>query len=487
MKATKIFMMAALALMTAACSNDDNDLAQQPAEQPANDEITITATVSSDNGATTRALSIDGSNIASTWESTDQFAILFNDGSNNVKRTATVQSINGSSVTITFTIPASLADNTPCTIVYPASAAKADNSGADVATALATQDGTIENSPEVRVGTATIDKDNHSLSDVTKLAAQNAIFKFTLKDIAGTSNKSATEFKVSDDSGNVITTVTPGSATSELYVALPTMAAGTYWFNATVESDSKPYPYIARATVSTATTAGTYYQTTVKMATIGDVLLRDGKFAAKGTDNEQAVIAYVGTVDNYFSHFLALALTDVDGDKHNWADALTKVGNYAAAHPVTIGSTTYNTSTTGDTYYDKVASDKTTSSATATAKQTGWRLPSVTDWRYVFDGLGRIKGGLALYNKNSGLYLFPTIPLGVSDGMTYRDGDNGSSLQNAINNACNTALQSGDEALYWSSSEYTDSGYAWLYNFNTGIFWKNYKDGARYVRAVFAY
>lgn len=105
MKATKIFMMAALALTFAACSNDDNDLAQQPAEQPANDEITITATVSSDDGATTRALSIDGSNIASTWETTDKFAILFNDGTSNVKREATVSSINGSTVTITFTIP----------------------------------------------------------------------------------------------------------------------------------------------------------------------------------------------------------------------------------------------------------------------------------------------------------------------------------------------------------------------------------------------
>ncbi len=169
-------MMAALALTFAACSNDDNDIAQQPD----NNEITITATVSSDDGATTRALSIDGSNIASTWEADDQFAILFNDGTSNVKRVATVSSINGSTVTITFTIPSSLANNTACKIVYPASAANAANTGADVATALAAQDGTIGNCPEVRVGTATIDKDNHNLAGVTKLVAQNAIFKFTV-------------------------------------------------------------------------------------------------------------------------------------------------------------------------------------------------------------------------------------------------------------------------------------------------------------------
>ena len=122
MKTTKFFFMAALALTFAACSNDDNDIALQPAEQAANGEITITATVSSDEGATNRALSIDGSNIASTWKLTDQFAILFNDGTNDVKRTATVSSITVSSVTITFTIPESLANNTACTIVYPASA-----------------------------------------------------------------------------------------------------------------------------------------------------------------------------------------------------------------------------------------------------------------------------------------------------------------------------------------------------------------------------
>ncbi len=319
--------MAALALMTAACSNDDNDFAQQPAEQAANGEITITATVSSDEGATTRALSIDGSNIASTWETTDEFAILFNDGSNNVNRTATVQSINGSNVTITFTIPESLASNTACTIVYPASAANAANTGADVATALAAQDGTIGNCPEVRVGTATIDKDNHSLSDVTKLAAQNAIFKFTLQDLSDAA-KSATEFKVSDNSGNVITTVTPGSASGELYVALPVMAAGTYWFNATIDSK----PYIAKATTAAATVAGKYYQSTMKMATLGDVIKTDGKFYAAGTEGAVAMIAYLGsdTYDATFKNGLAIALDD-EGSM-NWSTAVSTCG---AKTPIT--------------------------------------------------------------------------------------------------------------------------------------------------------
>lgn len=255
MKATKIFMMAALALTFAACSNDDNDIAQQPD----NNEITITATVSSDD-ATTRALSIDGSNIASTWEADDQFAILFNDGTSNVKRVATVSSINGSTVTITFTIPSSLANNTACKIVYPASAANAANTGADVAKELATQDGTIGNCPEVRVGTATIDKDNHNLAGVTKLVAQNAIFKFTTKNSGGTATIDVNSLTITIGSDNYV--ITPASATSELYVALPAVSDQAVRFSAT-GSDSKTYT-CSKASVTFA--AGKYYQSMLKMA-----------------------------------------------------------------------------------------------------------------------------------------------------------------------------------------------------------------------------
>ena len=255
MKTTKLFFMAALALMTAACSNDDNDFAQQPS----NGEITITATLDSNDGATTRALSIDGSNIASTWETTDEFAILFNDGTSNVKRTATVQSINGSNVTITFTIPQSLANNTACTIVYPASAANAANTGADVNAALATQDGTIDNCPEVRVGTATIDKSTHSLSSVTKLAAQNAIFKFTTKNSDASATINVKPLTVTIGAQNYV--ITPASATSELFVALPAISGQAVSFSAT--DGSKTYT-CSKDGISF--DEGKYYQSTLKMA-----------------------------------------------------------------------------------------------------------------------------------------------------------------------------------------------------------------------------
>lgn len=427
MKATKIFMMAALALTFAACSNnDDIDLAQQPIEQPANGEITITATLEANDGASTRALSIDGSNIASTWKTTDQFAILYNNGTEDTKSIATVDKIDGTTVTITFTIPASLASNTPCTIVYPASAAKADNTGADVATALAAQDGTIGNCPEVRVGTATIDKTNHSLSSVSKLAAQNAIFKFTLKDIAGTSDKAATEFIVSNASGDVMTTVTSGSASGELYVALPVMAAGTYWFNAIIDSK----PYIAKATTAATTVAGKYYQTTVKMATIGDVILADGTFAARlsTTGTKVAMIAYVGSETGVasYTHGLALALSD-EATKMKWTTATGASG--AAAH----------------------------TPAAPTPMTSSWMLPSRDQWTKMIDACKNVLG-----TKNN--------------YMDLRDGFSG--ITDASNN-----LQSGD---YWSSTE-GDSGYARGYDFKNGIGFSIDKEYVCNVRACLAF
>ena len=292
MKATKIFMMAALALTFAACSNDDNDIAQQPAEQPDNNEITITATVSSDDGATTRALSIDGSNIASTWEADDQFAILYNDGTSNVKRVATVSSINGSTVTITFTIPSSLANNTACKIVYPASAANAANTGADVATALAAQDGTIGNCPEVRVGTATIDKDNHNLAGVTKLVAQNAIFKFTTKNADGSAPINVKPLTVTIGAQNYV--ITPASATSELYVALPAVSDQAVRFSAT-GSDSKTYT-CSKASVTFA--AGKYYQSTLKMAPPITVTWNNNDITGSGNSfSKDGVTITAGSID----------------------------------------------------------------------------------------------------------------------------------------------------------------------------------------------
>lgn len=486
MKTKIILTMAALALMMIACSNDD--FTEQPIEQPVdnNKEITITATLAPKGNDGMRAVSDKGTYIESKWKAGEHLAILYTKDGNQIAD-AEILSVDGTgAATITFSVLSGTADNTNCQIVYPLSAAKSDKSGVKAyADMLATQDGVLDGDLDVRVGVGKIQVTTPGLDVTTQPAAQYSIFKFTVKNVSNAA-KNATEFKVSDNSGNVITTVTPGSATGTLYVALPALATGLYWFNATIDSKA----YIANANISTATTTGKYYQSTIKFATIGDVILSNGKFATKGTSGEQAVIAYVGKVDKYFDKFLALALTDANGSLRTLANAQTDVNTYAAAHAITIGSTAYDTNTTS-TYYDVVADNYNTTSATSTAKQTGWRIPSVTDWRYILDGICTQMNGVNLWARSYDLSysvstVTPTNPLGISDRMSYTSHTHSS--YNALKSACgNTALKNDDDRGYWSSSQYSGSSRMWEYNIYDGVFAWCENSGSFYVRACFAF
>ena len=271
MKTTKFFLMAALALTFAACSNEDNEilLPEQPAQSAQTEGITITATLApKDAGATTRAVAdnSDGK-ITATWAVGEHIAILYDKDGAQVAD-AEITAVDGEgAATITFTVLDGTADNTTCTLVYPLSAAKADNSGVkDYADLLATQDGTLNANLDVRVGAGTIQTSTPSLTVTTEPAPQYSIFKFTTQNTSS-SPITPTVFGVSDIAGNVITTITPGSATSELYAALPVLSAGNYLFIAAVGGEI----LFAKANVATATTAGKFYQTTVKMKPMVDL------------------------------------------------------------------------------------------------------------------------------------------------------------------------------------------------------------------------
>ena len=178
-------------------------------------------------------------------------------------------------------------------------------------------------------------------------------------------------------------------------------------------------------------------------------------------------ICYTGAVEKYFNKFVAIALHDAHTSTTTWSDAQTYVNTYASNHPVTVGSTTYNTMNMQSTGHDGFANGSNSQARTGELKQ-GWRLPSVTDWRYIFQGLG---GPSA------------TSPAGVSAGSSNPYGT-GSTLLSAINTACgNTELQS---SCYWSSSG-NNSAYAWVYNFYSSYFDGSNMTDNRYVRAVFAY
>lgn len=318
MKITKFFLMAALALTFAACSNDDNDFQNSP--QPAKAEgITITATLApKTGGADTRALAPGDNKIVASWAVGEKIAILYEKGGTNYEADAEIKSVDDSgAATIEFSVESGTVDGTACKLIYPSTAVNdAKKAEKSYTSMLASQDGELNADFDVRVGAGTIHTTKPSLDVTTQPAPQYSIFKFAVKDLSGT-NLSVSSFEVSNSQAS-ITTVSLASAKSEFYVALPTLTPNTYWFSATADGKN----YVAKAVVSKATEAGKYYQSTVQMATVGDVILSDGKFAlASSTGTKVAMVAYVGSdTDHGYKHGLAIAMTDESG-KMDWETA----------------------------------------------------------------------------------------------------------------------------------------------------------------------
>lgn len=412
MKTTKLFFMAALAMMTAACSNDDNDLTQQPAKA---EGIPFTATISLDQSATTRALTENGTTIEATWATGEKVALIYTVSATTYLKEAEVTPQGDGTATISTTLEGSPADDTDVTIIYPYSAV--DGTTKDVKTdllasqnGLLTGTGSIAEKYELRKTTTPaklkIDGTTASLKGTVSLTNQNAIFKLTLKDIDGTNDVSATSVVISDQTG-VVTTVTPASATNVMHVALPTTAT-TLKFLVT-GSDSKKYFNMA----SSLSLGASYYQSTVKLATVGDVILSTGKCAKAGTGSPVAMIAYLGNGSNC-TNGLAIQL-NASPESMDWSAARSY-----SSYP----SITGNPGT--------------------------WRLPSKADWQNMF--VGCAKSGDA----------------GASDSMNPIAG-----FKEKIG-ATGTTWQSG---IYWSSTDSGSNAWRLLVNLNGGIARANFSEG----------
>ena len=260
--------MAALALTFAACSNDDNDLTT-PQPQKA-EGITITAQLApKTSGATTRAVSDGTDRIVAEW-----IAILYTKDATKYAADATITAVDGDgAATIQFTVEEGTPDNTACTLVYPYDAAKDDHTGVkDAATLLAAQDGTLSANLDVRVGEGTIQTTTPGLTVTTQPAAQFAIFKFTTQSKPDQSsslqNTDVTKLTVTIGAQDYV--ITPASATSTLYAALPAVSGQTVSFTATDGSN-----LYAASKAGVSFDAAKYYQSTVKMGKVIEVFKSD--------------------------------------------------------------------------------------------------------------------------------------------------------------------------------------------------------------------
>lgn len=265
---------------------------------------------------------------------------------------------------------------------------------------LLTGTGSIAEKYELRKTTTPaklkIDGTTASLKGTVSLTNQNAIFKLTLKDIDGANDVSATSVVISDQTG-VVTTVTPASGyENAMYVALPTTAT-TLKFLVT-GSDSKKYFNMA----SSLSLGASYYQSTVKLATVGDVILSTGKCAKAGTSGAVAKICYLGdetgeSAYNY-TNGLALALSDANGGSYcKWKTSRTDAG-----HTYKPNSSTF-TEESGLQYKDATHNSETYPAFKAafannsTAAPTGcsdWFLASGYQWQKMISAAGLSNLGL---------------------------------------------------------------------------------------------
>ena len=210
-----------------------------------------------------------------TWAVGEHIAILYEVSGTKKVADAEITAVDGTTgaATIQFTVEEGTPDNTPCTLVYPYSAAKDDHTGVkDAATLLGAQDGTLSANLDVRVGAGTIQTTTPGLTVNTQPVAQFAIFKFTTQsksdEYSSLQNTSVTKLTVTIGAQDYV--ITPASANSTLYAALPAVDGKTVSFTAT---DGTDLYAASKASVSFA--AVKYYQSTVKMGKVIEVFRSD--------------------------------------------------------------------------------------------------------------------------------------------------------------------------------------------------------------------
>ena len=205
--------------------------------------------------------------------------------------TASDISNEGKSATINVTIDD--ADKTqPVTYIYPATMANDDgtlNTGA-----LNAQNGT-QDEDIINCCTATGAWDGNALPSL-ELTSPFAIFKFTTQSVpsAGSFLQNTNVTKLTVTIGAQDYVITPASATSTLYAALPAVSGQTVSFTATGGSN-----LYAASKASVSFDAAKYYQSTVKMGKVIEVFEDDDPILEDFTRNPSYKYLHIGLEQAY--------------------------------------------------------------------------------------------------------------------------------------------------------------------------------------------
>ena len=433
MKTIKLFSMAAVALLMAACSNSDDFDVQKPAETAGVYHFEATIAAPNADASMRTVYNEEGTTINVKWKVGDQIALVHN-GVVDVAEVKTVDDVTGKA-TIEADIKGTPADNDDVYLAYPADAVFSATPyktfhftpNPDIFDKVKNyQDGTlayIQNNLDLRTGDGklAVSGDKVTLKESVSIPSIICIWKLTLQDESSNplsatqltfKNETYTQAKATSAAKNeYYLCVVPG------YIPAP---AGTYSFEATVGSDTYTF-----SKTDLYLNAGKYYQSTVKMAkapataytlaesTVGMIVGSDGNaYAVEDKDNLPTGVTAAGMVA-YKSGSNGLAIALADEGSMNWATA------------------------------------KSTCEGKTAIGVNSWKLPSKDEWNNMISAAGSY--------------------------TALRDGFNGIG---------GTNMQSSE---YWSSTERASDN-AWDYDFEVGDWTYDLKGlGDGYVRACLAF
>lgn len=419
----KYLSMAALmvvgAIMTG-CSSDDNiDNPQQPANK--DNVVTLTATVSLDGGAGTRA--IDGTTGAKTFESGKQIAVFYEGADGKLKKAVSTDfTPTGDNTKATFTVtlsnpksggkiryiyPSSMAkalDATPP--AYPA-AATIDDVTIDYSGIWGSQKGTLETLANYDLAVKDATLSGTDLPASATLTNPLAICKFTLTDGTSPITSSVNKLTICDCTNTYV--VTPSSL-SEIYVAMKPVSSGNIAFAATTDSKT----YFKTKTGATLAASTLYTNITVSMVDAANLITDPAKGQVIGNDGKNyadeaaataagvtavAKIVYVGGKNCEaapYNHGLAIALSDANGGTAcAWSTSKTKVHTYntTSSSFASESGLQYNATHNSDTYPAFQAAIANNGTAAPTGCSS-WFLASGYQWLEMINATGLNNLGL---------------------------------------------------------------------------------------------
>lgn len=530
-------LIASATVFTACSSSDDDIVNEQPVNptEPKTYTMTIQASKGDDN--TTRGLYFaDGEtskDLRVNWNGKEKIRVVQNGAVIGTLSAAMSNGENGHMTTLTGTVTGFQVNQAVGFYLLADENGKMDYTGQKGAMLDDNGTGNIEEnydfaSCELTGDQCSQDFEVNGSSIVPKggvfisFASQQAIVRFELQNSDG-DDLLATKFIVTDKNagnklvqsidtktdtktyGHVILTPTSNtSGTSRVYnVALNLDGASNIRLFAS-DNEGNLYTY-EKSNVTFE--KGKYYRVKVKMSKCTNFPLKDitsedtqftgwyiGTSGIDGDDENYAyklysssvkgVIAYVGKVPGYWDTFLAMSMHDCDknGNDGVWSDAwkghADYISNYASNHPLIIGGTTYTksfTSSDNGNYftYDEVANSADKASNTSSSTRKGWRMPTVTDWRYIFYGLCGSPS--------------PTDPAGIADNGALGSSNPLTTL-NADYQGYRANLQ--EDKYYCTSSGVSGEDNVWFIRFLTSApkTTKYNKTGYNgYLRPVFAY